>query len=79
MSAIKLSQKAITALDDNLIRLNVAIALGFTDTWVRSLTAKNKPNGPLTTVAAVRTIQTLTGMGESEVLELVESGHATAA
>lgn len=54
----------------------MALALGFTETWVRGLLAKNKENGPLTTIAAIKVIQQETGLTQSEILEKSEKTAA---
>lgn len=67
---MKLSNKAIQNIDNQQCRLRLALTLGFSETWVRGLIQKNKPNGPLTTIAALKVIQSETGMSQSEILDV---------
>lgn len=49
--------------------LKVAIALNFSEQWIVRLIKDNKDNGPLTTVAALRTLQEETGLSQEDILE----------
>lgn len=72
---MKLSKKALKKIDAADTRLKLALAMGFSETWIRKCIKKNKENGPLTTISALRIIQRETGLNESEVLtESVEVG-----
>ncbi len=67
---MKLSQKAIDLLQaDPQRKRMLAVALNFTEYWTGQLIEKNKPNGPMTTVTAVKKICEITGLDQSEVLE----------
>jgi hypothetical protein len=66
---MKITEKAIALINTQQTRLRLALALGFSETWVRGLIHKNKDNGPLTTASALKVIREETGMGDSEILE----------
>jgi hypothetical protein len=66
---MKLTQNALEAIDNQAGRLALMAALGFREGWIIKVIKANKPNGPLTKMAAVKAICDLTGMGESQVLE----------
>jgi hypothetical protein len=62
-----LSDIALQKIDQK-IKLELAIALGFTEYWVTKLIANNKPNGPLTTATALKVIREETGLEDKEIL-----------
>ena len=63
-----LSQKALDALKDRSVRLDLALALDFGELWINRLIDANKDNGPLTTVKAVDTLKKVTGLSLKEIL-----------
>jgi len=67
---MKLSNQAVEKLRANReSRLRLCSALGFTEVWIDRLIAKNKVNGPLTTVSALGVIREETSLEDSEILE----------
>lgn len=66
---MKITEIAISKINNQTARLRLALALGFSETWVRGLIDKNKDNGPLTTAAALRIIREETGLRDSQILE----------
>lgn len=66
---MKLTKKAIEAIDKAETRLKLALGLSFSETWIRSLIADNKNNGPLTTFKALEVIRQETKLEDSEILE----------
>lgn len=55
-------------------RLNLSIALHFTEYWTGKVIEANKDNGPLTTEKALQMIEQFTGFSRSEILvELQET------
>ena len=69
---MKLTEDAIIAISHRPAVLALMETLGFTEVWITRLIEKNKPNGPLTTVSAVETIQQFTGLKKDEILEYTE-------
>lgn len=65
---MKLTDQAIKLLKQKNVRMAIAVKLGFTDQWVYKSLNKNKDNGPLTTVHALRVIKKETGLTNSEIL-----------
>lgn len=70
---MKLSTTALQIISQPTVRLRLAMALGFREHYITTLTKKNKENGPLTTVAAIRVIQEASGFTESEILVHAEA------
>jgi hypothetical protein len=66
---MRLTEKALTQINTRETILRLALVLGFTEVWIERLIAKNKPNGDLTTVAALRVIKEVTTLSEEEILE----------
>lgn len=66
---MKLSKKAIKTIDKAETRLKLALGLSFSETWIRSLIADNRNNGPLTTFKALEVIRQETKLEDSEILE----------
>lgn len=64
---MKLSKKAIGKIDKR-VKLELAIALKFTEYWVGKLVEKNKNNGPLTTPSALQVIREFTGLSDDQIL-----------
>jgi hypothetical protein len=65
---MKLTKTAIETLDRPL-RLDLALALGFSETWINRLVEANKDNGPLTTAKSLQVLRDKTGMQDSQLLE----------
>lgn len=74
---MKLTTKAKDTLNRR-VRLDLAFALGFTETWINKLVDANKDNGPLTTTKSLQVIQEATGLTVSEILEETEQERAIA-
>lgn len=71
-SNMKLSKsvaKRLGAEKSKNTRTRLALELNFTERWVLKLIQENKPNGPLTTMAALNVIKADTGMEIHEILE----------
>lgn len=66
---MRLTNKAIKAIDKQGIRLKLALGLGFTEGWIISLIGQNKNNGPLTTAKALQIIKTETKLPDQQLLE----------
>lgn len=66
---MKLTQNILQLINTSETRLKLALALGFSETWIRSLIADNKENGPLTTAKALQVIGEETGLDQSAILE----------
>lgn len=67
---MKLSNAAITAIsEERKALLAIALALDFSEQWVRRLLENNKDNGPLTTAKALQIIRQETGLSDAEILE----------
>jgi hypothetical protein len=66
---MKLTQNALQMINASRTRLKLALALGFSETWIRSLIEDNKENGPLTTAKALQVIAEETGLTQAEILE----------
>ena len=66
---MKLTKQAIESIDTREKRFQLALALGFTEIWIEKLLEKNKPNGPLTTVTALRIIREISGLEDNQILE----------
>jgi len=70
---MKLSNKAKEMLKNKEARLALMTALGFSEVWVTKCIEANKPNGPLTTISALKAIQKETGLTQKEILEDVSA------
>jgi hypothetical protein len=66
---MKITLNTLQLINSSGIRLKLALALGFSETWIRSLIADNKENGPLTTAKALQVIREETGLDDSQILE----------
>ncbi len=66
---MKLTKNALKAINTIDTRLRLAFALKFSETWIRSLIADNKENGPLTTAKALAVIRDETGLKDDDILE----------
>lgn len=73
MKLTGLAIEAIKASPSNTLEL--ALHLKKTQRRMEQLLEQNKPNNLLTTVSAVRKIEELTGLQESQVLEEAEPAH----
>lgn len=69
---MKLTEIAIQAINKPDVRLKLALGLSFSETWVRSLIADNKENGPLTTAKALQVIREETDLRDEEILQEAE-------
>lgn len=65
---MKLTNKAIGKFKKSTC-LRLGLALGFTERWITQVVKDNKPNGPLTTAAALKVIREETGLKDSQILE----------
>lgn len=66
---MKLTTKAIEAVSNRRVILELAYALGFSELWVGKLIEANKDNGHLTTAMALQVISKETGLTEDQILE----------
>jgi hypothetical protein len=66
---MKLTEKALHSINNQITRLTIAQTLPCSETWVRRLIEQNKDNGPLTTMAVLKVIRKETGLRDSEILE----------
>lgn len=66
---MKVSNTVIEAISNRKTILALALSLGFTEQWTRRIIEQNKYNGPLTTKAALETIQKELGLTEDQILE----------
>lgn len=66
---MKITETVLQAINKADIRLKLALGLSFSETWIRSLIADNKDNGPLTTAKALQVIREETGFTDSQILE----------
>lgn len=66
---MKITAEVLDKINTLQARLKLASELNFSETWIRSLLANNKDNGPLTTSAALRVIREETGLNDAEILE----------
>lgn len=66
---MKLSERAITAINTRPVILKLALALDFTELWINKLIAANKEDAALTSASAMKVIREETGLTDSEILE----------
>jgi hypothetical protein len=66
---MKLTEKAIAAISNRSVVLQLALGLNFTELWINKLIEANKDNGPLTTIKAIGIIKQETGFTQDEILE----------
>lgn len=52
-----LTKKALEAINNKKVRLELALKLNFTEQWIIKLIDANAENGPLTTHSAILVIQ----------------------
>jgi hypothetical protein len=74
---MRLTKKAIKAVDQREIRLKLALALCCTEAWIIKLIGANKKNGPLTTASAISVIKQETGFTDKAILEDTTAEPAT--
>lgn len=65
---MKLSQTALPKVKDKKVRRALAEELDVIDQMINIYIKKNKPNGPLTTFAALKVIRENTGLTDQEIL-----------
>jgi hypothetical protein len=70
---MKLTKKALTAINTLEIRLLLASALSVREYWIAKLIEANSENGKLTTIAAFLVIREKTGLKESEIIDGLKS------
>lgn len=68
---MKLTKRAIKSFTRPL-KLELALALGFSEVWIDKLVKNNKDNGPLTTAKSLQIIQEVTGLNQLDILEETE-------
>lgn len=66
---MKLSNTAIERISDRKVLLQIALALNFSEQWMRRVIENNKNNGPLTTALALQVIREETGLTDDQILE----------
>lgn len=66
---MRLSQKAIEAINNRATILKLALQLDFTELWVNRLIAANKDDAALTNASALKVIREETGLTDSEILQ----------
>ena len=66
---MKLTKKALAAIDTLEIRLALAAALNVRESWIIKLIAANSENGKLITITAFLVIREKTGLKDSEIIE----------
>lgn len=66
---MRLSQKAIEAINNRATILRLALVLNFTELWVNKLIAANKDDAALTNASALKVIREETGLTDSEILQ----------
>lgn len=69
---MKISEKALQNLQSRQAKAALMGVLGFSEVWISKVIKANKPNGPLTTAAALKVIEQETGLKAKEILENVE-------
>lgn len=66
---MKLSERAISAINNRATILKLALALDFTELWINKLIAANKQDAALTNASALKVIREETGLTDQEILE----------
>lgn len=66
---MKLTQKALDAINNRAVILALALGLDFSELWVNKLIEANKENSALTTALALSIIKKETGLTEADILE----------
>lgn len=61
-----LTKKALAAINEKSVRLQLALKLSCTEQWIIKLIEANKPNGPLTTHSAIQAIKEFTSLKKDE-------------
>lgn len=67
---MRITKKALTAINNSSIRLKLAIAMSCTEQWIIKVIKANKVNGPLTTATALGVIKDETKLKEKDILEV---------
>lgn len=65
---MRLTAIAIEKIGENRTAAMLALALNFSEEWIKRLAKKNKDNGPLTTAKALEVIRFETGLKDHEIL-----------
>lgn len=66
---MRLTKKALTAINNSSTRLKLAMALTCTEQWIIKMIKANKVNGPLTTVTALNVISEATKLKQQDILD----------
>ncbi|HUR65488.1 MAG TPA: hypothetical protein VMZ03_03990 [Chitinophagaceae bacterium] len=66
---MKLTQKALDAINNRAVILAIALGLDFSELWVNKLIEANKENSALTTAKALLIIKKETGLTDEDILE----------
>lgn len=66
---MRLTKKALGAINKKDIRLKLALSLDCTEQWVIKMIVANKNNGPLTTASALDVIRQETKMKDDQILD----------
>jgi hypothetical protein len=66
---MRLTDKAIKAIDNKRTRTLLALELDFSERWISDLIDKNDHNSPLTTMAAIEVIRQETGLTDDKILD----------
>lgn len=66
---MRLTKKALTAINNSSTRLKLAMALTCTEQWIIKMIKANKVNGPLTTATALGVIKDETKLKEKDILD----------
>ena len=66
---MKIAKSVIPLLNSPKVRFALALALGFTEQWINKVIDRNKVNGPLTTVTALKIIREELNLTDEEILE----------
>jgi hypothetical protein len=65
---MRLKKSVLNKINTLDVRLKLASALQFSETWIRELIRQNKENGPLTTFKALEVIREETGLSDDQLL-----------
>jgi hypothetical protein len=65
---MRLTKKALVAINQQDTRLKLALALSCTEQWIIKIIKANKDNGPLTTASALMVIRQETKMKDDQIL-----------
>lgn len=70
---MKLTKRALAAINNPETRLELAAELGCTEQWIIRMIAANADNGKLTLMAAFMVIQDRTRLKDYEIIEGLKS------